>query len=315
MSEKKKRGVSKCKRKLLHPDASTVDFDEEGYAIGLNATSFMSWIGVEFKRRIPYTKVAREVDSTEFEDIWKYAKDIWKIPNDLGKAKTLSKGKDIMRHFRSTLRQKYVYKDEPSDKAKGETPFKEYDYLDRKHWESFVASVDTEEWKEKSEKARNSAKQNIDPAHVGRCGYIGLEPHVESRWNQLVSSYPHLEAIGGHPGSRKYTVSRARLNPVTKLYELGEDLISNGELRGTLKLLYLKEKQLRDEGSYHTKDVVLEVLRKGRKHTGPTQCKFSEQKTKKKKGEAVETKTGEIPGIRGMGHVSDSSYNEQLEIL
>ncbi|KAI7734498.1 LOW QUALITY PROTEIN: hypothetical protein M8C21_002237, partial [Ambrosia artemisiifolia] len=200
-------------------------------------------------------------------------------------------------------RQKYIYIDEPSDKAKGETPFKDNDYLDRQHWESFVASVDTEEWKKKSKKARNRAKQNIDPAHVGRCGYIGLEPHVESRWNQLVSSYPHLEAIGRHPGSRTYTVSRARLNPVTKLYELGEDLISNGELRGTLKLLHLKEKQLRDEGSYHTKDVALEVLRKGRKHTGPTQRKFSEQKTKKKKGEAVETTAGEIPGIRSMGHI------------
>ncbi|KAI7747515.1 hypothetical protein M8C21_016717 [Ambrosia artemisiifolia] len=115
MCDKKKRGVSKCKKKLLHPDAFTVDLDEKGNAIGMNATRFLSWIGVEFKRRIPYTKVAKK---------------------------------------------------------------------------------------------------------------------------------------------------------------------------------YLKEKQLRDEGSYPTKDVVMEMLGKGRKHTGPTHCRFSEQKTKKKKGEAVETTAG-----------------------
>ncbi|MFS7927888.1 hypothetical protein Hanom_Chr04g00314441 [Helianthus anomalus] len=40
-----------------------------------------------------------------------------------------------------------------------------------------------------------------------------------------------------HPSSIRNTVSKARLNPVTKLYELRENLISNGDLTGLLELL------------------------------------------------------------------------------
>ncbi|KAJ0512344.1 hypothetical protein HanHA300_Chr10g0345181 [Helianthus annuus] len=193
MSEKKKRGVSKCKKKLSNPDQSKVDFNEKGIVIVKNAGNFMSWIGVECKRKIPYDKRARKVNPKKYEDIWEYAK-------------------------------------------KGVTPFEDYDYLDGEPWKSFVASVDTEEWKKISEKAKKSVKENINPACVGRCGFVGLEPHIESRWNQLVSSYPHLDAIE-HPSSIRNTVSKARLNPVTKLYELRENLISNGDLTGLLELL------------------------------------------------------------------------------
>uniref|UniRef100_A0A251TJT1 Uncharacterized protein n=1 Tax=Helianthus annuus TaxID=4232 RepID=A0A251TJT1_HELAN len=163
MSEKKKRGVSKCKKKLSNPDQSKVDFNEKGIAIDKNAGNFMSWIGVKCKRKIPYDKRARKVNPKKYEDIWEYAKKI-------------------------------------------------------------------------SETAKKCVKENINPACVGRCGFVGLEPHIESRWNQLVSSFPHLDAIE-HPSSIRNTVSKARLNPVTKLYELRENLISNGDLTGLLELL------------------------------------------------------------------------------
>ncbi|KAJ0682895.1 putative papain-like cysteine peptidase superfamily [Helianthus annuus] len=281
MSEKKKRGVSKCKKKLSNPDQSKVDFNEKGIAIGKNAGNFMSWIGVECKRKISYDKRARKVNPKKYEDIWEYAKQIWDIPNDLGKKKTLEKGKKIMRQFRYELRKKYIYKEESSNKEKGETPFEDYDHLDGEPWKSFVASVDTEEWKKISEKAKKSVKENINPACVGRCGFVGLEPHIESRWNQLVSSYPHLDAIE-HPSSIRNTVSKARLNPVTKLYELRENLISNGDLTGLLELLDKKEKQKqpKDDGSYSTK---------------------------KNKSEVVETTPGEILGSPGMGLAAGSS--------
>ncbi|KAJ0876267.1 hypothetical protein HanPSC8_Chr11g0486501 [Helianthus annuus] len=202
----------------------------------------MSWIGVECKRKIPYDKRARKVNPKKYEDIWEYAK------------------------------KKYIYKEESSNKEKGETPFEDYDYLDGEPWKSFVASVDTEEWKR---------KRKINPACVGRCGFVGLEPHIESRWNQLVSSYPHLDAIE-HPSSIRNTVSKARLNPVTKLYELRENLISNGDLTGLLELLDKKEKQKQpmDDGSYSTK---------------------------KNKSEVVETTPGEILGSPGMGLATGSS--------
>ncbi|MFS7982132.1 hypothetical protein Hanom_Chr10g00959141 [Helianthus anomalus] len=93
--------------------------------------------------------------------------------------------------------------------------------------------------------------------------------------------YPHLDAIE-HPSSIRNTVSKARLNPVTKLYELRENLISNGDLTGLLELLDKKEKQKqpKDDGSYSTK---------------------------KNKSEAVETTPGEILGSPGMGLVAGSS--------
>ncbi|KAM0019585.1 putative papain-like cysteine peptidase superfamily [Helianthus debilis subsp. tardiflorus] len=320
MSEKKKRGVSKCKKKLLHPEECTVDFDKTGRAIGKNAGRFMSFIGVEVKKTVPYNKVVKHVNPKLYEDLWEYAKATWNITDDRGKIVTLSKAKSIMRKFRYKVRKNYVYKDESPDKDKDKTPendtsndpFEKYDYLDSELWCSFVAIVDSEEWKPKS---KENAEQNTDPSHVGRCGFSGLEPHVESRWNQLVSSYPILDLIQDDR-SKMYTVSRAPFNPVTKLYELSEHFVSEGELKGTLKKL--------DAGSYSTKDVVTEVIGKGHQHggrtrlysdvIGPTKCLFSELKTKKKKSEAVETTIGASPGICGSSHAFDSSYTEILSI-
>ncbi|MFS7905199.1 hypothetical protein Hanom_Chr01g00044891 [Helianthus anomalus] len=178
---------------------------------------------------------------------------IWKITDDLGKTVTLSKAKCIMRKFRYKLRKKYVYKDESPDKDKDKTPendtsndpFEKYDYLDSELWGSFVAIVDSKEWKETSRKAKKIVEKNTDPSHVGRCGYCGLEPHVESRWNQLVSSYPILDLIQDDR-SKMYTVSRAPFNPVTKLYELSEHFVSEGELKGTLKKLSIQKCKLLD---------------------------------------------------------------------
>ncbi|KAJ0586877.1 hypothetical protein HanRHA438_Chr04g0155801 [Helianthus annuus] len=99
--------------------------------------------------------------------------------------------------------------------------------------------------KETSRKAKKSAEQNTDPSHVGHCGFSGWEPHVESRWNQLVSSYPILDLIQDDR-SKMYTVSRAPFNPVTKLYELSEHFVSEGELKGTLKKLSIQKCELLD---------------------------------------------------------------------
>ncbi|MFS8010735.1 hypothetical protein Hanom_Chr14g01300491 [Helianthus anomalus] len=164
----------------------------------------MSFIGVEVKKTVPYNKVVKHVNPKLYEDLWEYAKATWNNTDDRGKVVTLSKAKSIMRKFRYKLRKKYVYKDESPDKDKDKTPendtsndpFEKYDYLDSELWGSFVAIVDSEEWK----------------------------PHVESRWNQLVSSYPILDLILDDR-SKMYTVSRAPFNPVTKLYELSEHFV------------------------------------------------------------------------------------------
>ncbi|KAK1421690.1 hypothetical protein QVD17_24231 [Tagetes erecta] len=161
MSNKKTRGAAKCKEKSLKPDDFTIEFNANGIAIGENAAKFMSWIGVECRKKIPYNKLANQVGSKLYDEIWEYAKEI-------------------------------------------------------------------------SQKATASAKKNVDHAHVGRCGFAGLEPKVTERWNQLVISYPHLALIEDDR-SKLYTVSRSVLNRVTNLYEIGPDKQSEGELKGTLK--------------------------------------------------------------------------------
>ncbi|KAI3773622.1 hypothetical protein L1987_48152 [Smallanthus sonchifolius] len=173
MSEKRKRGASTCKKKRSSSDQSGIKFNANGIAIGEKAADFMSWVGLEFKNRVPINKVAKDVDSKLYDRIWEYAKETWKISDDHTKHTTLRKGKA------------------------------------------------------KSQKARMSAAKNIDPTHIGRWGYSGLETVFESRWNQLVKSYPELDVVQDD-GSKMYFVSRARLNPVTNLYELGPNPQSTG---------------------------------------------------------------------------------------
>ncbi|KAL8215937.1 hypothetical protein R6Q57_022774 [Mikania cordata] len=266
MLNKRKRGASKCKKKFMDPTQFKIEFDDTGLAIGQNRSIFYSWVGVECRKKIPYHQLAKDVDKQLYDDVWEYTKESWNISDDKAKHVTLKKGKANMRSFRHELVSKYV--------EKNKSPFKIYDYLDKQHWDSFVANASTKEFKENGQKASINARKNIEPARVGRGGFSGLEPVYKGRWNQLLSTYTELVEIQNER-SRMYAVSRARLNPVTKLYELGKHLQSS-VLTGTLKELHSKEKEMMADGSYYEpgKDVVTEAIGKGRQHGGRT-CLFS----------------------------------------
>ncbi|KAI3820373.1 hypothetical protein L1987_07919 [Smallanthus sonchifolius] len=166
-----------------------------------------------------------------------------------------------MRNFRYTLVNKYAKKDK--------SPIKEYEDLDMSHWDSFVSKAISEDFEKTSQKAKISAGKNIDPSRVGRGGFLGLDKVWEDRWNQLVLRYPHLAHMEDRR-SRIYTVSRAICNPVTKLFELGPHLLSEGVLTGRLHELYCKEIEMKEIGTYYEegKDVVTEVVGKGCQHGG-----------------------------------------------
>ncbi|KAL8269022.1 hypothetical protein R6Q59_002820 [Mikania micrantha] len=263
MLKKGKRGASKCKKKFLDPTQFNIEFDDTGQAIGKNQAIFNSWFGVECRKRILYHKLAKDVDKKIYDDIWEYTKESWNIPDDKAKEVTLKKGKASMRSFRHELVKKYV--------EKNKTPFLIYDHLDKQHLDSFVAHASTTEFKEKGQNASINARKNIEPARVGRGWFSRLKPLYNSRWKQLVSTYPHLAEIQNEH-SRIYAVSRARLNPQTNLYELGNHLQSEGVLTGIIEELYSKEKEMMADGSYYEpeKDVVTEVVGKGRQHGGRT---------------------------------------------
>lgn len=74
MSKRGKRGVSKCKKKSNDPDKSTIEFNENGLAIGENAALFKSCLGLEFRKRIPYYKLVKDIDKKLYNDLWEHMK-------------------------------------------------------------------------------------------------------------------------------------------------------------------------------------------------------------------------------------------------
>ncbi|KAM0010780.1 hypothetical protein Hdeb2414_s0070g00773201 [Helianthus debilis subsp. tardiflorus] len=99
MSDKKKRGAAKCKKMFLDPNNQTVEFNEAGLAIGANASKFISFACLEFRTRIPYYKLVKDIDEQKYVDVWEYIKETWKIPNDNAKETVIQQGKDSMRNF------------------------------------------------------------------------------------------------------------------------------------------------------------------------------------------------------------------------
>ncbi|KAI3759950.1 hypothetical protein L1987_50337 [Smallanthus sonchifolius] len=161
--------------------------------------------------------------------------------------------------------------------------------LEHKYWDAFAAKALTEEYKEKSRKAKISAHKNVEPARVGRRGMNGFMDVWEDRWGQLLSKYDLLYDIQDER-SKIYTTSRAQLNPVTNLYQLGPHQSSEGVLTGRLKELLEKEREMKANGSYYEvgKDVVTEVVGNGREHGGRSRLVsnvigISTQKRKKTK--------------------------------
>ncbi|KAI3682721.1 hypothetical protein L1987_82912 [Smallanthus sonchifolius] len=131
-----------------------------------------------------------------------------------------------MRNFRSILVIKYV--------KKNKTPFNDYEGLEQKYWDSFAANALTEEYEEKSQKAKISAHKNVKPSRVGRREMNGFIDVWEDRWGQLLSKYDLLSDIQDER-LQIYTNSRAQLNSVTNLYQLGPHRSSEGVLTGRLK--------------------------------------------------------------------------------
>ncbi|KAF5776698.1 putative Ulp1 protease family catalytic domain, papain-like cysteine peptidase superfamily [Helianthus annuus] len=283
MSDKKKRGAAKCKKMFLDPNNQTIEFNEAGLAIGANASKFISFACLEFRTRIPYYKLVKDIDEQKYVDVWEYIKETWKIPNDNAKETVIQQGKDSMRNFRCTLTNGYARKDK--------SPFEMYAFMDRSHWDDFVLKVKSKAFKDTSQKAKKSVAKNTDRPHVGRMGFVGLQKFEEDRWNQLLESYPHLHHLEGED-IKQYAISRACYNSVTKLYELPAHLFSSGELTGTLHDMYDKEMEKKKDGTYdkHGNDVVTEVIGKGHQHggrLGATITLHSKKKKKKSKGAQI----------------------------
>ncbi|KAI3797373.1 hypothetical protein L1987_32629 [Smallanthus sonchifolius] len=91
MSNSGKRGSAKCKKKFIDAKNVTIEFNEDGLAIGTNASCFMSMVGLEFRTRIPYHELAKDVDKKLYDEVWNNIKQTWNIPNDHAKGYSAEK--------------------------------------------------------------------------------------------------------------------------------------------------------------------------------------------------------------------------------
>ncbi|KAK9049252.1 hypothetical protein SSX86_011938 [Deinandra increscens subsp. villosa] len=229
-----KRGVASCSKKYEESDFN-IEFDEDMQPAGVNTDKFSSWLGVKCKVDFPYHIPTNEFSKKKWDDFWLETKRQWNISNDLPKSVVIKKAKKQCTNWRSFLVRHFV--------KFGKTPFDKYTYLEEENWEEFVAAKTSHEFLVKSEKAKASAHLNKHPSCSGRGGNAGLKPKVETRWDQLLASHPHLKSIKD-PRSIKWVVARAKKNRQSKLYEIDQNL------HETIKELASQEQSMIKDGSY-----------------------------------------------------------------
>ncbi|KAK9056921.1 hypothetical protein SSX86_024286 [Deinandra increscens subsp. villosa] len=253
MSRKRgERGVACCSEKHGE-DEYYIEFDKNMRPVGVKASQFMSWIGVKCRSDLPYHIDTNKIEQETWDDFWLETKVFWNIPNDKPKTLVLKRAKRICTNWKSYLVTKFV--------KVGKTPFSKYTYLEDEHWAEFVAAKTSEAFLVKSEKAKKSADANKNFSRCGRTGSTGLDPKVESRWQQLRASYPYLESIKD-TRSIKWTVARAKKNLQTNLYEIEQNL------HAVINNLAIEERKMIEDGSYYEEreDPITRVL--GPEHGG-----------------------------------------------
>ncbi|MFS7993787.1 hypothetical protein Hanom_Chr12g01098221 [Helianthus anomalus] len=74
MSNRGKRGVAKCKKKL-RPEDMHISFDENYDPIGPNASYFDSWLGLETRTHFPeYWIKSRKFEKERWDNLWLHIK-------------------------------------------------------------------------------------------------------------------------------------------------------------------------------------------------------------------------------------------------
>ncbi|KAL3619762.1 Proteasome subunit beta type-3 [Castilleja foliolosa] len=114
--------------------------------------------------------------------------------------------------FKTNLTTNYIY-----GKKKDEPPYaKEYEFLDKETWDTFVANRLSEEEKEKRAKAQEIQSQNKCPQRCSRGGYEVLTKKMmdeKFKARQQASDDPSAIIEPPSPPSRHETWKRARIKP------------------------------------------------------------------------------------------------------
>ncbi|MFS8018402.1 hypothetical protein Hanom_Chr15g01391641 [Helianthus anomalus] len=183
-----KRGPAKCKN--LKPEDMYIEVNQNNLPIGRKGRSFDSWLGLAARSTFPEYRI---LDLKE----WHLDDSIEEIT--VTRAKNMRTGyisKDLWRKFQRT----------------GENPCLDKTYFNPKMWDTFVEMKNTEEAKDKSDKARKSAQNNKIPHRTGRSGYRGLEENMPEIWPEMLKDNDYLKEINDER-SQLIVVARIKKRP------------------------------------------------------------------------------------------------------
>nr|GEU35734.1 ulp1 protease family, C-terminal catalytic domain-containing protein [Tanacetum cinerariifolium] len=131
-------------------------------------------------RKEPWKKVKGE----PYDRVWSAIKVCWNIPNDDAKKTMSKKANETFRRFKSKLTQHFIAK-------KNNNPKATYGVVNMTHWDEFVVSRESEEFKLKSAKAKASALQNKNPSRLGRTALNELEDTFRHRKSKTCGKMVH----------------------------------------------------------------------------------------------------------------------------
>ncbi|MFS7986274.1 hypothetical protein Hanom_Chr11g01008381 [Helianthus anomalus] len=133
-------------------------------------------------------------------------------------------------------------------------------------WDTFVEMKNTEEAKDKSDKARKSAQNNKIPHRTGRSGYRGLEENMPEIWPEMLKDNDYLKEINDER-SQLIVAARIKKDPQTGTYD-PEKYKNISDLK--IDELIDTEKKMIVDGTYGkgSEDPITKVF--GREHGGRT---------------------------------------------
>ncbi|KAL0556686.1 hypothetical protein IC582_005201 [Cucumis melo] len=156
-----------------------VEYNELGQPIGESATKLKSFIGTTVRVHVPISYQSWKDVPTELKDkIYELIEGGF-VVDPRSKKSNLQNESVCFRNFKSSLTTKHVlpYK---KDLEKLKDPPTEYSFIDREHWNIFVASRLTEQFTMVSNKGRERRKNNKYNHRMSRKGYANLTEEMKA---------------------------------------------------------------------------------------------------------------------------------------
>lgn len=213
VSKKRTRGPTTCKklkkRMLKQKLECSIDFDDLGDPIGDLGGDFRKYVGSVVRFQVDINVESWDVVNEGLKDaIWDHIKMRWKL-DDSRKKNLLERAGKQWRDFKGKLNRNFLHK--------GKNPCEKYQYITEEMWDIFKKRRETEEFKEISEKAKESQKHNEHVHYLGPGGYAGHRGKwsVEDPINSLKDSESiDPSIVSSQRTGRSYDWIRARTKPL-----------------------------------------------------------------------------------------------------